>query len=128
MKLVVRKHQGRQLGTLATAVNAMSALLLGSKSDSGTQKNYSGLVLLLLSFFNCIGDCLEIIIALVDRKNLPTVCKETLLHIFGEGTGGVTINRDVCILLSSKYQTMQGLAHGCHRKSADNHQYYVIIT
>jgi hypothetical protein len=61
-------------------------------------------------------------------KNLPTICKETLLHIFGEGTGGVAINRDVCILLSSKYQIMQGLAHGCHRKSADNRQYHIAIT
>jgi hypothetical protein len=51
----------------------MSALLLGPKSNSGAQTNYSGLVLLPLSLFNRIGDCLEIGIALVDMQNLPTI-------------------------------------------------------
>lgn len=128
MKLVVRMHQTGQLRILATAVNAVSALLLGSKSNSGTQTNYGGFVFLLLSLFNCIGDCLEIGIALVDMKDLPTVCEEPLLHIFGEGTSGITVNRDICILLGSKYQIKQRLTHGYHRKPADNHQYHIPIT
>jgi len=73
----------------------MGALFTGPIADGGLELDESGLALLLASCRDRCVDASEVVVAIGDVKDLPSVGEETLLNILGECDIGIAINGDI---------------------------------
>jgi len=85
-------------------MDAMGTLLPGPVPNDRSKTNQGRFVVHLLCFFNRVGDCLQICVTLLDGKDLPAVCEETLLDILSKCTGSIAVDCDICTSLDFRHR------------------------
>lgn len=79
------------VGLERVSVNATSSLELGTEANGGGKLDHGWLVSDLLGLLDGLLDALQVGIAVLDMKCVPSVSLETLDDILSESTLGVTI-------------------------------------
>lgn len=86
------------VGLEGRAVDTVGALLLGTVANDGLELNERGLVGDGLALLNRGSHASNIIVAVLDGHDVPTVGLVPLDNILGEGAVGVTVNRDMVVV------------------------------
>ncbi|KAI3491949.1 hypothetical protein L1887_43658 [Cichorium endivia] len=81
------------------AVGGGEALLLGAEADGGLYADDRGLVGDLLGLVDGLVEALEVLVAVEDVRDVPSVGEEALLDVLGEGAGGVAVDGDVVVVV-----------------------------
>ena len=94
-------------------VDTTSTLKLGTETNGGGKLDHGWLVGDLLGLLDGSLHTLEIGVTLLDVLNVPAVSLETLHNILGEGTLGVTVDRNVVVVVDGdQFTELQVTGHG----------------
>lgn len=87
------------VGLEGSTVGGGETLELGTEADGGLDTDDRGLVGDVSGLGDGLEETLEVLVTVKDVRNVPSVGEEALLDVFGEGAGGVTVDRDVVVIV-----------------------------
>ena len=87
------------VGLEGGTVGGGETLLLGAEADGGLDADDRGLVGDLAGLRDGLVETLEVLVTVKDVGDVPAVREEALLDVLGEGAGGVTVDRDVVVVV-----------------------------
>ena len=80
-------------------MNTTGSLQLGSESNDGLQVDDGRLVGVLLGLLDGSSDPGVVVVTVLDVQDLPSVRLEPHLDVLGEGTGGVSVDGDLVVVV-----------------------------
>lgn len=94
-------------------VDTTSSLKLRAEANGCAQLDHGWLVLDSLASLDGSLYRVQVMVSVTDGNSVPSVCLHTLVNILSEGTVGVTVNRDVVVIVNrNQVAQLQVTGHG----------------
>lgn len=89
------------VGLERSTVGGGASLIFGAETDGGLESDEGGLIGYLLCLLDCLVHAFDILVTVVDGNNVPVVGEVSLLDILGEGTGCITVDGYVVVVVDA---------------------------